>query len=347
MESMILVVAFAGLGFVFSFAYLADREKQLRWLLIPMLAGVNLIAVAVGAVYAVMGILPGGSEALAESMSVMGFIVSPEAAAQMSGRLPWFGVISLAVGLVGWLLLLPIARKAVARVLPIDPDRAVHTLALTMAAHLVAISAVVGLFLPVLLADETVMETAADAMSGSGLGPLWAQSVGFVVLSVLGVGWLVQRDGRDVLARLGLTRSLHWRWWVVGTGVALLSSFAVDGLWSMVDPRGLEQVQRLSEALFQPYLGIGLLGAITMGLSAGIGEEILFRGAAQPRLGLIFTSLLFAAVHTQYTVSLALVQILIVGLVLGTTRMRTNTTTAIATHATYNLLLALYAIYFA
>ena len=75
--------------------------------------------------------------------------------------------------------------------------------------------------------------------------------------------------------------------------------------------------------------------------AAGIGEEILFRGAAQPRLGLPLTALLFAAVHTQYTVSPALVHIFVTGLLLGVVRRRANTTTAIAVHASYNFLLAL------
>src|SRR5690606_19992823 len=37
--------------------------------------------------------------------------------------------------------------------------------------------------------------------------------------------------------------------------------------------------------------------ALLLGLVAGIPEEILFRGAIQPLLGLILTSLLFGALH--------------------------------------------------
>jgi membrane protease YdiL (CAAX protease family) len=116
-------------------------------------------------------------------------------------------------------------------------------------------------------------------------------------------------------------------------------------LWGWLASENLAEVEQLSEALFSPYLSAGLVGALTIGLSAGIGEEILFRGAAQPRLGLVFTSLLFGVMHTQYTVSLALFQVFLVGLLLGLTRRHTNTTTAIGVHATFNFVLASMAIY--
>jgi hypothetical protein len=185
----------------------------------------------------------------------------------------------------------------------------------------------------------------AEGSAGTGLSLLWAQAVGFVVVAVLGVGLFVARDGAAVLERLGLTPRISWQWWLTGTLVAIASSLVVDTIWSSVASESMQQVERLSEALFKPYLDAGLLGALTIGLSAGIGEEILFRGAAQPRMGLLFTSLLFAVVHTQYTISPALAQIFVVGLVLGLARRRVNTTTAISIHATYNLILALIMIY--
>lgn len=346
MSSIVLVAAFFGVGLFFSFAYMADREKPLRWVVYLLLAWVNIVALSMGLVFALVGVLSSTEDMLAESLEAPGMgTLSPEVVAAITSRLPWFGVISLGVGIVGLLLLVPIVRRAVSRLLPTDADRAVHTVALQVATHLVGLSAAVALFFPVILLDEAVLEATSTSTAGAGLGVLWAQSLGFVVLSLLGVGFVIQRDLRSALDRLGLTPSFHWKWWIAGTLVALASSVAVDKLWSVVDSQGLEEVGRLSDALFAPYLGYGLIGALTIGLSAGIGEEILFRGAAQPRLGLIFTSLLFAAVHTQYSVSLALLQIFVVGMLLGLTRRHANTTTAIATHATYNFVLALIAIY--
>ena len=80
---------------------------------------------------------------------------------------------------------------------------------------------------------------------------------------------------------------------------------------------------------------------LLLAVAAGIGEEILFRGALQPVLGIWVTSLLFAIVHTQYGLSVATVLIFIVGYVLGIIRRRQNTTVAILLHAAYNFLLGL------
>ena len=72
-----------------------------------------------------------------------------------------------------------------------------------------------------------------------------------------------------------------------------------------------------------------------LGVAAGVGEELLFRGALQPRLGNISAAFLFAALHTQYAVSLATLEILVLGLVLGLLRGRAGTTGAILAHAGY------------
>jgi uncharacterized protein len=44
-------------------------------------------------------------------------------------------------------------------------------------------------------------------------------------------------------------------------------------------------------------LNLNLPGIIFISLCAGIGEEILFRGALQPLLGLWLTSIIFVAIH--------------------------------------------------
>lgn len=67
-------------------------------------------------------------------------------------------------------------------------------------------------------------------------------------------------------------------------------------------------VQRLLEDIFASYVtfkrrlaamfgGLGWLGVLWLALISAVGEEILFRGAIQPFLGLWFTSLLFGLLH--------------------------------------------------
>jgi hypothetical protein len=79
-------------------------------------------------------------------------------------------------------------------------------------------------------------------------------------------------------------------------------------------------------------------------LAAGIGEELLFRGALQPVLGLWFTAILFAASHIQYGLTPATLAVFIIAIALGIIRQRTNTTVAILVHFGYDFVIGLLAL---
>ena len=96
--------------------------------------------------------------------------------------------------------------------------------------------------------------------------------------------------------------------------------------------------EQLLGSLFQSPLGI-----LTLGLAAAIGEEPLFRGAMQPRFGVVLTALLFAVVHSNYGLSVSTVLVFVLGLVLAWLRIRHNTTTSMIAHATYNMTIGLMA----
>jgi membrane protease YdiL (CAAX protease family) len=81
------------------------------------------------------------------------------------------------------------------------------------------------------------------------------------------------------------------------------------------------------------------VGIAAIALGPGICEELLFRGALQPRLGLVVTAILFTSIHTQYGVSLDALSVLAIALGLGLIRKYTNTTTSSISHVTYNLLI--------
>src|SRR5207249_5826749 len=70
-------------------------------------------------------------------------------------------------------------------------------------------------------------------------------------------------------------------------------------------------------------------------------EELLFRGALQPRIGLVPTALLFTSIHTQYALSLDTAAVLVIALGLGLLRKYTNTTTSCTCHISYNLLVGI------
>ena len=105
-----------------------------------------------------------------------------------------------------------------------------------------------------------------------------------------------------------------------------------------IDP----SVQKLTEQLLGPLFN-SPLGIITLGVAAALGEETIFRGAVQPRFGIVFTALLFALVHSNYGISLSTLIVFLFGLLLGIVRKRTNTSTTMISHALYNMSLGILA----
>ena len=160
--------------------------------------------------------------------------------------------------------------------------------------------------------------------------------VGYVLLAFAGVGCLVRRGWRESLARLGLTAPRPADALVLVAGVVALWLFNAgsEALERSAYPALWAADQGFTTAL-AGVMGPGLM--VLLGLSAGIGEEITLRGALQPKLGIVPTSLLFAALHVQYS-WYGMLSILGFGLILGTIRRRSSTTTAILVHALYDLL---------
>lgn len=264
-----------------------------------------------------------------------GLLASEEGAIPLLGSNPnWMAAaFSLAaLGIAAAVVLLPPVRRALARVLPINPASVVHATALAGSVYFTA-----STILPLALFGD--LSNLSD-LQGVAIGhaEAWQQTLALVLLALFGVGTWIRREGRAVLERLALRRPTL-RQMAAAAGV-ILGLLAFDYLWSLgwhaLDPAGYARVSSISKellgGLFNP------LGAVTLGLSAGIGEETLFRGALLPRFGLVFSSLLFMVVHVQYAFSPALIEVFIIGLVLGLVRQRANTTTCILIHATYNFL---------
>jgi len=107
----------------------------------------------------------------------------------------------------------------------------------------------------------------------------------------------------------------------------------------LVDSSQAEQLSGINEALLGNFDTVWewfLLAA-----AAGLGEELLFRGALQPIFGILPTSLIFAVSHVQYGLTPATVAIFLLAVILGIIRKRSNTTVAILVHAGYNFILGL------
>jgi CAAX prenyl protease-like protein len=169
--------------------------------------------------------------------------------------------------------------------------------------------------------------------------PLGGGLIGYVLLALAAVGFLVRRDLRATLDRLGIAplTPRHAGTVILGVVGLLLLNYGADLLERRALPDLWRQDQDFNEALAG---GLTTVEAVMLGVSAGVGEEITMRGALQPRLGLKLTSLLFASLHVQYS-WFGMAVILALGLILGVIRQRTNTTAAIAIHVLYDIVAVL------
>lgn len=244
-------------------------------------------------------------------------------------------------GLGGLILLLRPVRAFLARFTPIDPDSPVHTVALAFV-MLVIINLMMTLGIG-LSNLAVLMEDGPTATGNSTALMLWVQQIFMALLAFVGVGWWVRRTWAESSARLGLSMPT-WRQSLIGFAVGLfmvpavlLASYLASLVGLGVDP----DVERLTEQMIGPLFESPLLGILTIGLAAALGEELLFRGALQPRFGLILTSIIFALVHSNYGISLSTLIVFILGLVLGWARIRYNTSTAMIIHAVYNMTLGI------
>jgi CAAX protease family protein len=239
----------------------------------------------------------------------------------------------MVTGLVAATLVSKPVREWLSRYLPIDPDNPVHSLALVLAVILFGTQVSAIAFTDVLAADLKVPPLT--------IGDLVAQEAPFAVIAFAGVGLYLRRSFAVSSERLGLVTPA---WWHITLAIGAAGAFWVLGevsLWlsQTYTPDITAKVQHTSDHLFGG-LG-GPAGIAALALLPGICEELLFRGALQPRLGLLVTSLLFAAIHTEYGLSIDVVTIFVIAIGLGLIRRYANTTTTITCHVVYNLLASL------
>jgi CAAX protease family protein len=220
-------------------------------------------------------------------------------------------------------------RDRVARVIPIDPDSPVHAFALVLAVILLGTQLSSIFFASAITADQ--------ALSPLTLGDLISQEVPFLILAAAGVGLYIRRNPSGSAERLGLVVP---KWWHVAIALAAAGAFFAfsqlsDWLAHVLTPDIAHQVDRTTQHLFG---GLNTpAGIAALALAPGICEEVLFRGALQPRLGLVLTALLFASIHTQYGISLDALAVFIIAIGLGLIRKYTNTTASCICHVAYNL----------
>lgn len=236
----------------------------------------------------------------------------------------------------GWgvLVSLTTVRRQLARFMRIDTNSPVHTLALVLVGYIVGQS--------VLAWSQGGIEGLATTAEPASVGLFVLSESLFAVVALLGVGLMVRRSGRDLLQRLGLVRPDRWQL-IYGTAIIaflVVLQGIVGAVWTLINPEHAEVLEDLNTILLADFDTFWEWFLIA--LAAGIGEELLFRGALQPVLGLGFTAAIFALVHFQYGFSPLLIFVAILAIILGLIRRYFNTTTAIFIHVGYDFVLGLF-----
>lgn len=216
-----------------------------------------------------------------------------------------------------------------------NPDSIVHTTAIVLL--LATLSFTIGQ----LVLSGGISGLAENIESnGISLGDTIFNQVLWIFVAFLGIGLFLRRTLEQALVRLGLrvptAGDLRNG---VTTAVALyIFVFIVSAVWfALVSPEQFQEQTAASEQIAAAFGTLPL--AFFLAITVALGEEILFRGALQPVFGLWVTSIYFALLHTQYTLTPASLTIVVVALGFGWLRQRYSTTAAIIAHFLYNFVL--------
>jgi membrane protease YdiL (CAAX protease family) len=219
------------------------------------------------------------------------------------------------------------------RPLPADPRIPIHRFAVALAFGLMAINLSLAFSWSKVVGGVDVTEI-------RGLGSLWlllVNDAGLVAVALAGVGWPEDRSLVAALKRLGIEAVSLWG---LGLGLGVAAGLLAFGaaLEAAAQAVGIAP-DRASEVAMRQMLelaGRSPLRIAVIAVATGLSEEILFRGALQPRLGVVPTSLIFASFHVQYGVGLGFLEVVVAGLALGMLRDRLGTIPAALAHGAYN-----------
>jgi membrane protease YdiL (CAAX protease family) len=241
------------------------------------------------------------------------------------------GTLLLLVGLGLTLPLIHAVRVGLAEVMPLDPDSAIDMSGLCI------VLGALGWFTANSLVPMAANPPDITEIPSVSVLELIVQAVALLAIAYIAVGFPYWRDLLQATERLGIVvPDLR----TIGMGLAgTVGAFFVAGLAGYISQQ------------FNPDLGDSLseivdtmtaqvqnpIGAVILGASAGIGEEAVFRGALQPRFGMVLPSLLFTMLHgPQYGFNVALLGLFGVSMILALLRKHVNTTAAMIAHALYN-----------
>lgn len=241
------------------------------------------------------------------------------------------GIPVIGIGLGLSLPMLKPFRAAMAKVTKIDPDSAIDWSGLSI------VLALLGFLIPTAFVDSApavVAENDATMLTTGLLQNLLA----YVLIAYVAVGYRNHRTGEEATQRLGIQvpTPTQITAGLVGVVAAFLAAFIGGALTSWLQPDVLpgveESMQAMLSGVTNPFV------AIVLAISTGFGEEVFFRGAVQPRMGIVLTALLFTFLHAQYGFTWILLGLFIMGVIFGWLANRYGTMAAVVAHVVYNLI---------
>lgn len=237
------------------------------------------------------------------------------------------GWLIMGLGLALCVPLLSPLRKAIGRVTPLDATSPIDMSGLAI------VLLVMVYFTYALVAAPVDPED----LEPTSIGALIINVLTFVSIAYFAVGLFVHRTPREATARLGIKRPSLVAV-AIGIGAvipAFILSFIGSALTVVFQPDVFDSLTEATEDLTSGVQNP--IGALVLGASSGIGEELLFRGAIQPRFGIVITSALWALLHTQYQFSFVVLGLFGIGILFGLIRNRFGTTAVVISHAVYNI----------
>jgi len=297
----------------------SDRSRAALWLTY----GLILLFDALVALVGLLALLIGASQEMQHLLSIQVPALTPS---------HWdvFALVVLGTALLTPVFLLPFVRRGLSRLIPVDSQSGVHAAALALGVL------AVGLNLsqvPLIGGLEVLAESTAQV----AFLDLLLSNLPIGLFALVGVGFLIRRTSRETWERLGLAR-VTWPQvgLAVGLAVVILAFYyGVDSVWRALAPDDYAMMEALGEVLYGGVMATWQ--ALAISLAAGVTEELFFRGALQPRFGLLLTAAIFTGVHVQYGFTPATLEVLGGALVLGWLRQRTNTGTCVLLHVLYDV----------
>lgn len=114
------------------------------------------------------------------------------------------------------------------------------------------------------------------------------------VMGCIALVWRMRTPGASIFHPAGNEATLDGLGFAIGAGVLLGLAAVASSEWMT---RATKLGEALADTLGESLVGLSTADAILLAIVSGTAEEMFFRGAVQPAVGLVWASVLFGACH--------------------------------------------------